>query len=127
MRKFVKPVRTRPGIMYGNCKVHKQQVDDWPLFRPILSDLQSPTYNLAKFLVPILNPLTKNEYTVKDSFQFTEEICEQDPTLTMGSLDVDSLFTNIPLDETIDICINQLFENADTVEGFKKSELKQLL
>ena len=45
----------------------------------------------------------------------------------MGSLDVDSLFTNIPLDETIDICINQLFENTDTVEGFTKSELKQLL
>ena len=45
----------------------------------------------------------------------------------MVSLDVDSLFTNIPLDETIDICVNQLFENADTVEGFKNSELKQLL
>ena len=26
MRKFVKPVGTRPDIMYGNCKVHKQQV-----------------------------------------------------------------------------------------------------
>ena len=127
MRKFVKPVGTRPGIMYRNCKVHKQQVDGCPLFRPILSALQTPTYNLAKFLVPILNPLTKNEYTVKDSFQFAEEICEQDPTLTMGCLDVDLLFTNILLDETIDICINQLFENTDTVEDFKKSELKQLL
>ena len=41
----------------------------------------------------------------------------------MGSLDVDSLFTNIPLDETIDICVNQLFENTDAVEGFTKSEL----
>ena len=127
MRKFVKPVGTRPGIMYGNCKVHKKQVDGSSPFRPILSALQTPTYNLAKFLVPILNPLTKNEYAVKDSFQFAEEICEQDLTLTMGSLDVDSLFTNIPLDETIDICINQLFENTDTIEGFKKSELKQLL
>ena len=127
MRKFVKPVGTRQGIMYGNFKVHKQQVDGCPPFGPILSALQTPTYNLAKFLFPILNPLTKNEYTVKDSFQFAEEICEQDLTLTMGSLDVDSLFTNIPLDETIDICINQLFENTDTVEGFKKSELKQLL
>ena len=113
--------------MYGNCKIHKQQVDGCPPFRPILSALQSPTYNLAKFLVPILNPLTKNDYTVKDSFQFTEEMCEQDPRLTVGNLDVDSLFTNTPLDETIDICINQLFENTDTVEGFKKSELKQLL
>ena len=113
--------------MHGNCKVHKQQIDGCPTFRPILSALQIPTYNLAKFLVLILNPLTKNEYIVKDSFQFAEEICEQDLTLTMGSLDVDSLFTNIPLDETIDICINQLFENTDIVEGFKKSELKQLL
>ena len=44
----------------------------------------------------------------------------------MGSLDVDSLLTSIPLDETIDICANQLFENTDaeTVEGFTKSELK---
>ena len=41
----------------------------------------------------------------------------------MGSLDVDSLFTNIPLDETIGICVNQLFENTDTVEDFTKSEL----
>ena len=45
----------------------------------------------------------------------------------MGSLDVESLFTNIPLDETIDICVNQFFENTNTVEGFTKSELKQLL
>ena len=45
----------------------------------------------------------------------------------MGSLDVDSFFTNIPLDETIDIRVNQLFENTDTVEGFKNAELKKLL
>ena len=32
IRKFVKPVGTRPGIMYGNCKVHKQQVDGCPHF-----------------------------------------------------------------------------------------------
>ena len=121
MRKFAKPVGNRPGIMYGNCKVHKQQVDGCLPFRPILSDLQTPTYNLAKFLVPILNLLTKNDYTVKDSFQFAEEICEQDPTLSVGSLDVDSLFTNIPLDEAINICVSQLFGNNDTVEGFTKS------
>ena len=51
MCKFVKPVGTRPGIMYGNCKVHKQQVDGCPPLRPILSALKTPTYNLAKFLL----------------------------------------------------------------------------
>ena len=81
-------------------------------------------YNLAKVLVPVLNSLTKNEFTVKDSFQFAEEICGQNPTLSMGSLDVDSIFTNIPIDETADICVSLLFENTDVVEGFTKSELR---
>ena len=58
-------------------------------------------YNLAKFSLSILNSWTKNEYTVKDSFHFAGETCEQDPVLSMSSLDVDLLFTNIPLDETI--------------------------
>ena len=90
MRKSVKPVGTRPGTMYGLCKVHKQEVDGCPPFRPLLSALQTPKYNLAKLLVPIfpiLDTLTKNEYTVKDSFHFAEEICEQDPSLSTGSLD----------------------------------------
>ena len=87
-------------------------------FRPNLSALLTPTNNLAKFLVLTLNLSTKNEYAVKDFFQFAEEICEQAPTLSMGSLDVESLFTNIPLDETIDFCIKKLFENTDAIEGF---------
>ena len=81
MRKSIKPVGTRPGTMYELCKVHKQEVDGCPPhphlpFRPILSALQTSTHTLAKFLVPILDPLTKNEYTVKDSFHFAQEICE---------------------------------------------------
>ena len=81
MRKSIKQVGTRPGTMYELCKVHKQEVDDCPPhphlpFRPILSALQTSTHTLAKFLVPILDPLTKNEYTVKDSFHFAQEICE---------------------------------------------------
>ena len=42
----------------------------------------------------------------------------------MGSLDADSLFTNIPLEKTIDICANTLFENTEKVEGLSKIELK---
>ena len=43
----------------------------------------------------------------------------------MGSLDVDSLFTNIPLEETIDICTNTLFENMEKV-GFSKMKFMEL-
>ena len=45
----------------------------------------------------------------------------------MVILDVHSLFTNISSDETIDICVNQLLENTNTIEGFTKSELQQVL
>ena len=75
----------------------------------------------------MLNTLGKNKDTVKDSLYFAKEICEQNLSLTMGSLDVDSLFTYNTFDETINICINQLFENTDAVESSTKAELKQLL
>ena len=52
MRKSIKPVGSRPDTMYGLCKVQKQEIDGCPPFRHILSALQTPTYNLAKFLVP---------------------------------------------------------------------------
>ena len=45
----------------------------------------------------------------------------------MGSLDVDSLFINISLEEIIDICTNTLFENMEKVEGLSKIEFKELL
>ena len=63
--------------------------------------INTPTYKLAKFLVPVLKSLSTNEYTVKGSFAFAEEIVEQDPEFFMGSLDFDSLFTNIPLEEIL--------------------------
>ena len=44
----------------------------------------------------------------------------------MGNLDVDFLFTNIPLEETIDICLNTLFEIKKKV-GLSKIEFKKLL
>ena len=45
----------------------------------------------------------------------------------MGSFDVVSLFTNIPLEETIEICTNKLFKESETVEGLSKTEFKELL
>ena len=45
----------------------------------------------------------------------------------MASLDVYSLFTNIPLEETIDNIINDLFLITDKVHNFEREGLKQLL
>ena len=84
------------------------------LFRPILSAIGTPTYKLAKFLVPVLSDVTQNEFIIKDSFTFVDEILTQNSDLYMASLDVDALFTNISLDETIDICIKKFFKTPNT-------------
>ena len=97
---------SRPAIMYGLAKVHKVATDDLPSFRPILSAIGTPTYKLAKFLVPILEPLTTNEYTIKDSFTFAEELQSFDSKLVVASFDIESLFSNIPLKEAIDLLTN---------------------
>ena len=64
---------------------------------------------------------------MKDSFAFAEKIVHQENKLLMGGLDFDSLFTNIPLNETINICTNLLFNKLDVIEGRKKSEFENLL
>ena len=115
MQKSGKPVGTKLSTVYRLCKVHKQQVDECLPFRSILSVFRTPAYNQAKFLVPILNLLTKIQYRVNGSFEFAEEISKQDPSLSMGKLNVESLFINTPLDKTMDICANQLFENTNTI------------
>ena len=127
--KYLKPCGSKPGIMYGMCKVHKvvDDVDKVPPFRPILSAIGTCTYNLAKFFVPILKEFTINKYTVKDSFSFSSEIRDQDHTLHMASFDVQSLFTNIPLDETIDICVEKVFNKKRKIKGLLKRHFKELL
>ena len=46
----------------------------------------------------------------------------------MASWDVDSSFTNLSLDETIDICLKKLFRTPDTlVKGISKNDFSDLL
>ena len=45
----------------------------------------------------------------------------------MASLDVDFIFTNVPLDETIEICDNELFKSSQTVSGLNKQQVLEML
>ena len=53
-----------PGILYGNPEIHELVVKNLPKFRPILSTINNSGYNVAKFLIPILEPLSRNEFTI---------------------------------------------------------------
>ena len=108
-------------------KVHKPVVNNKPKLRPILAAINSSTYNISQYLNTLLKPFVSNEFTAKDSFSFAHDIQMQKTSSYMASLDVDSLFTNIPLVETINICCDLLFRDNPIVDGLNKSEFKTLL
>ena len=118
------PSGSRPGIMYGLARVYKIVTDGLPYFRPILCAIGTPTYKLAKFVVPILEFITTNEYTIKDSFTFAEELQSFDSKLGWPAL-IESPFTNISLQETIDLCIENLFQDRTYVDNLSKDSFRE--
>ena len=58
--KKILPVEYCPGILYGQAKVHKPVIKNCLSFRSILDVINTPSYQLAKFLVPVLSPLAIN-------------------------------------------------------------------
>ena len=70
-----------------------------------------------------MSPLTVNDYTIKDSFTFAKEVINFDHNLFMASLDVESLFTKIPVDETIKDAVDDLFCSNIYRRKLSKSEL----
>lgn len=91
----------------GLPKTHKEKLS----MRPTLSDTGTNNYALAKRLDEKLKPLSVNHYTISDTLSFTEEIQNLDINKNniLVSYDVTSLFTNIPLQETIEIIIEKVF------------------
>ena len=90
----------------------------------------SAHFNLAKFLVPIVNPFTCNEFTTVNTHSFLSEITSVPGASNyyMVSFDVENLFTNVPLYETIDFCLSHLFiKTVDTVLGLPRKFFKTLL
>ena len=119
-----------PGILYGAPKIHKPNFSTEFPFRPIFAAYNTASYKLAKFLVTTLSPLTTNDYTIEKAYSFVNSISQVNNAdkLYMVSFDVKNLFTNIPVYETIDICLKYLFPSSNSVVlGLSKDFFKTLL
>ena len=93
--------------------------------RSIDSFIDTYNYKVAQHLASLLSPHFPSNCATKDSFSFIEEIKQLN---TYGkfltSFDVTSLFTNIPLEETINIAIDTIFENYPNIK-FTRKELQK--
>ena len=111
-----------PARIYGTPKMYKfSSGGSFPKLRPIVSSIGTFNYNLARFLCDLLSPLVPNDYSCKDTFSFVSQIKNANLSIKfLVSYDVTSLFTNIPLQETIDIALNLIFNHNPSLNITKK-------
>ena len=64
------PSGSRSGVLHRLAKIRKVLEDETPSFHPILPAIGTPTHNLAKFCNRLLQSVTSNDFTIKDSFYF---------------------------------------------------------
>ena len=103
---------------YGLPKIHKNKV---PVpYRPIVSFINSPTYDLSKYLSELLSPLVgRTEAHVNNSrevadFLRTVKLAEDE---TQFSLDVEALFTSVPVNLAVQAANERLSADGSLGEG----------
>ncbi|XP_050299707.1 uncharacterized protein LOC126738416 [Anthonomus grandis grandis] len=105
------PHYSKPPHLYGLPKIHKEQM---PL-RPITSSRNSPTSELSKFLLEIIRPIQGNAASfVRNSAHFVDLLggIEVETNDRLVSFDVESLYTNVPIGESLNIIRDKLSKDA---------------
>ena len=125
------PKNAKIGRAHGSAKVHKE-FERIPPLRPIVDTIGSTHYGVGKFITKLLNPLTQNQYALKDSFEAAEKIKAipdhlYDEGYRLVSFDVKSLFTNVPLQKTIDVILDRVYNQKLISTNLKKRTLKKLI
>ena len=100
---------------------------------PILSATGTYNFKLAKWQDEKLKTISINEFSISDPLRFSEELRKnrnvEDEILV--SYHVSSLFTNVPVDETIEILVQKAFHeewfNNNYNLALKESDLRALL
>ena len=110
MYKRLYPTGSALARFYGTAKIHKSKndraVDELPI-RPVISNINTASFQLAKYLAKLLSLPSMSEYNVKSTSDFITHIKGQNipNNLKLISFDVTSLFTNVPLDFTMCILV----------------------
>ena len=109
----VYPSGSNPGKLYGMCKVHK--IDN-PM-RPVVSMIGTSQYELAKLLDSWIKPFIPKTYALDSTADFLTKLRGYAPNDNdyCVSFDVVSLFTNIPLEETIKIIADFIYADKSRI------------
>ena len=97
-------------------------------FRPIISN-DTATYELARYLAMVLSQLSRSDFTVSSSKEFTEIIKLKSipDNYKLVSFDVKSLFTNVPMDSTIIIILNRIYDKKELTTNIERKDMRELI
>ena len=113
-----------PGYMYGNVKTHKES----KTIRPIVSQITTPTYTTAKQLDNIIKKYLPQGYMLKSSSEFIDLLEDKPTEGNLYSLDVESLFTNVPVLRTVNIICDRVYSHPTLAPPpISREVLKKLL
>ena len=127
----IRPQSAKLARAHGLPKIHKP-FDDIPKFRPIIDTTGTTHYGIGKYLSQLLHSLTIHEHTIKDTFDAKTRIETIDQSyFKQGykyvSFDVESLFTNVPLENTLQVIERRIFDEKELSTTLKRSTLRKLI
>ena len=128
----IRPMNAKIARAHGLPKVHKD-FERIPPFRPIIDTIGSTHSLVGKYLTNLLHPLTQNSYSIKDSFEAASRIENipkhllNDEDYILVSLDVVSLFTNVPLNRTVKVILDRVYKEKLIDTTLSKRVLKKLI
>ena len=98
----------KPDYLYETIKIHES---NHPL-RPIISQIPTPIFELTKTIKQLITTYLLSKYSIKSTHELIQVLHKIKPSNgILASLDVENLFTNVPVNETIDIIINNINNN----------------
>ena len=116
----MRPVSNQPVRFFATAKTHKfTSLNDITVenlkLRPIIDLTGTYTYNTSKVIANYLGPLSKNHYTISDILKFPDLLKSADTNANYEdvSYDVESLFTSIPVAETIEYILKRINTNKE--------------
>ena len=121
----------RTPLFYLLPKIHKPKIDDITSGRPIVSGCGSPTEKLSQFLDYYLKPIVQTIPSyIRDSKHFLQNNMQNRVSFLKGTLlatlDVKSLYTNIPQDEGIQYCLDAMTQHYGQNLPLSVNKLRQM-
>ena len=111
---------------YTPTKIHKKT----PVSRPIVSGNSGPTERISSFVDSLLQPITtKHESYLQDTTDFINfiENTQIPDNVILVTLDVSSLYTNIPQSEEIDVICRYYEDHYDQKPPIPTNDLRELM